>query len=171
MHRSDETSDGEDGERGWLRARLPERPVPERLEWRVAASLTGHGLLGRRPSARRSAAWGRVLLASAASLMFFAAGTWTGHRVSARTDREASVSPRFLLLLYSDATAPSADERADVAAMRQWARDLRSRGHYVTGARLARDGIPVGRADGAGPALAGDGGDVLLSGFFIITEK
>jgi hypothetical protein len=100
--------------------------------------------------------------------MVFAAGTWTGHRFSALADRETSVGPRFLLLLYSDATAPSADDGADVAVMRQWARDLRSRGHYVTGARLARDGKALGSVDGVGSAPMGDGGAVLLSGFFII---
>ena len=171
---------------GTLGPRLPQKHPPTGLEQRVVASLAARGLL--EPTSLSSARWRgwRVLgMLAAAAALFVAGGLAERVRADAGPEEEADVAvgetPRFALLLYGGPASTSADEEeALVAEYGGWARDLASRGRYVTGEKLGEIATTLGAGAGAGTnvgaeprSIASGSGDVAgpVVGFFIIGAR
>ena len=133
MTDEDESPDDEMPEQ--LRGTAREVAPPPALEARVTAQLIDAGLL-RRPSTAASApsrprTWTALGVAAALVLAFL--GGWMA---GGQTSVPVEPGNRYLLLLYAGPQpSPSPDD--DVQAYREWARDLRGKGRFVSGERLA----------------------------------
>ena len=110
--------------------RLPrELEPPAGLEERTVAALRREGLLRSRRF--RARGW----LMAAASLLLFFSGLAAGRALDRPTAPDTR--PRFVLLLMDSPPAESAEAEVRVVdAYRQWARNLRDEGRFVSGARL-----------------------------------
>jgi hypothetical protein len=142
--------------------------VPPELEARVVRSLEQRGLLtAQRPRSSAPVRWrGAALLAAAAVLCVFAL-TRTPQWQEWRTrGAEPTEEPRFALLLYDAQQTTGADQH--VEEVRQWARAIRGRGHFVTGEKLGGLSAHVSATAEAGWA---SGNDPELAGFFVIGAR
>ena len=138
-----------------LRSLSREMTPPADLEHRTVAQLRDAGLLC--PPAARWRAW-RPLFTAALVALAFAAGFFAGGR---QTPKTAPPQTRYVLLLYPGEMKTGGPDEG-VEEYRRWAIDVRSRGLFVTGERLADRSAAVGSPDSPG---AGD----RLQGFFIIS--
>ncbi len=137
--------------------------APRALEERVVASLRARGLL-------RASIFPRALVAAAAAIALFLAGSAVGSRRAA----EVPKGQEYLLLLYEDASyqAPSAAEHpARVHEYSEWARGLARKGLLVAGEELGEGG-KVLEAQPAGVrdhVPAGEAG--VVAGYFVIAAS
>lgn len=146
-----------------LRALHREALPPPQLKVRVTRTLTARGLL-RRPSTSR-----RWIGAMAAAVLLFVIGLTVGRGTTA--GGPASAGPRFVLLLYQDASfEPGPTPHAHYDEYAAWAQGLRDRGKLVSGTALDSASVLLHAAAGGlevthnGVASAAG----VVGGFFII---
>jgi hypothetical protein len=130
----------------------PDRAVEER----VVAALRADGVLtAARPIARQ---WLTAAAAAALLTVGVAAGYFA--RPPQAPARSPDSAPRFVLLLYGEATRAGGEAEAQlVDEYRRWAQELSAGGRYVTGERLDDSVVSVGPSVVALP----------LRGFFVVS--
>jgi hypothetical protein len=144
--------DDEDDELTSSLAGLPkERRSGPELERQTVQALRARGLLRSHPTKL----WLRAG-SVAAAVVIFAAG-WA---LGSRSTQTVSDDPRYMLFLYSGQTDAAAED-ASVAEYRDWARNLRSTGHWISGERLDDTPAAVLGADTRQPPGGG------LRGYFV----
>ncbi len=139
-----------------LRGTARDLTPPPALETRATARLIDAGLVCRPstalPPSSRPRTWTALGVAAALVLAFL--GGWMA---GGRTGAPVEPGNRYVLLLYAGSQrSPGPDDH--VQAYRDWARDLRGKGRFVSGERLAPRRIS--------PESATE--DEALEGYFVI---
>jgi hypothetical protein len=148
--------------RALAEARRDRTPPPE-LEAATVAALRSRGLFDGRRSGRPR----RTLLQAAAIAAAVLVGVWIGET---RTSRPAPTGPRFLLLLYEDATFQTTDGAGNVAREAEytaWIRKLAKAGHGLDGEKLDWGGAELQANRPASTLKASQTSD-QAHGYFII---
>ncbi|MEX2125281.1 MAG: YciI family protein [Woeseia sp.] len=156
-----------------LRDLQAQAEAPAELEERVVRALKTNGLI--RTGARGDAKMNRhyaitAVIAVAALLAGFLAGQRTDGLPAATPPDDLS---QFAMLLYENDSYqyPEAGRMAErIGEYSEWAREVAAAGKYVTGEKLADDGLLIapGREPAAAIPMAAEG---TIGGYFVIRAK
>jgi hypothetical protein len=138
-----------------------EKPTDARREARAVEALKRAGVLRTH---RRYSGFSRLLIAAAAGLVLFLAGSWWGRQTRDRA--LVAQGQRFALFLLEDSTFQGTEQVGHdslVAEYSAWAGELAASGNLILGEELGARVWPLGLTEAAAVPAA------RITGFFVLS--